>query len=405
MATVLVVGSGGREHAIAEAFARSPAVERVIVAPGNGGWHDTADVAVDDVDGLLAIGADLTFVGPEAPLAAGIVDRFRAEGRAIFGPTAAAARIEASKAFAKDFMERHGIPTAKSARFDDLDEAEAWLEANWGPLVLKASGLAAGKGVLLPDGLPEARIGLRELMSGRFGDAGSTVVIEERLEGPEVSLLAFCDGKTAAPMPAARDHKRIFEGDRGPNTGGMGAVAPVEVDGFEALVRDVLQAAVDGMAADGEPYVGVLFAGLMLTPDGPRVLEYNCRFGDPETQVLLPLLESDLYEVVTACLEGRLEAVHFRDAHAATVVLASEGYPGTYPKGRAITGLERVQDATVFHAGTRRAERGWVTSGGRVLAVTGVGESRREALARAYAGADTIHFEGRQLRRDIGASS
>ena len=418
MKTVLVIGGGGREHALAVAFARSERVERVLVAPGNGGTAadptgkvQNRPVGAEDVEGLLALAVsedvDLTFVGPEVPLALGIADRFAEAGRRLVGPSAAAARIEASKAFAKDFMARHGLPCAKSQTFDDLGAAKRYVEATWGPLVLKASGLAAGKGVLLPDTLDEALAGLESL---RAGEAGAEVVIEERLTGEEVSLLGFCDGKTARAMPPGRDHKRVGEGDVGPNTGGMGAFAPtraLSAEALEELEQTVLQAAVAGMAEDGSPYVGVLYAGLMLTPDGPKLLEYNCRFGDPETQVLLPLLETDLLDVAEAMVDGTLADLDLRwtDGAAATVILASEGYPGSYPKGRVIDGTEEagsLDGVTVYHAGTRRTEEALVTSGGRVLAVTGVGEDLDTALLRAYAGVERIHFEGRQLRRDIG---
>lgn len=415
MTSVLVVGSGGREHAIAMAFLRSPRVDRVLVAPGNGGTDgdprmQNCPVQADDLEGLVALAqtVDLTFVGPEVPLAAGLVDRLHEAGRAVFGPTAAAARLEASKAFAKDFMVRHGIPTAGSATFTERAPALAYLREHWGPLVLKASGLAAGKGVLLPATLEEAEGGLTELMDGY----GAEVVIEELLVGEEVSLLAFCDGVTARVMPPCRDHKRIFEGDRGPNTGGMGAFAPtpaLSAAQVSELERTVLQRTVDGMAADGKPYVGVLYAGLMLTEQGPKVLEFNCRFGDPETQVLLPLLSTDLLAVVEAALEQRLDQLPllWLPGAAATVVLASAGYPNSGPRGVPIEGIEQaleLPDVAVFHAGTAATSAGWVTSGGRVLCVTGRGATLTAALERAYAGAACIHFEGVQLRRDIGAS-
>lgn len=418
MKTVLVVGGGGREHALAAAFARSPRVARVLVAPGNAGTAtdrsgkvENRPVKADDLDGLLALAAaeavDLTFVGPEVPLALGIADRFVEAGLRLCGPTSAAARIEASKAFAKDFMVRHGLPCAQSETFDDLEAASRYVEASWGPLVLKASGLAAGKGVLLPETLDEALEGLKTLMAG---EAGAEVVVEERLTGEEVSLLGFCDGTTARAMPPGRDHKRIGEGDVGPNTGGMGAFAPTRAlagEALETVAAQVLQGAVDGMRADGTPYVGVLYAGLMLTPDGPKLLEYNCRFGDPETQVLLPLLETDLLDVAEAMVDGELAGLglSWSEGAAATVILASEGYPGSYPKGRPITGIDEantLEEVTVFHAGTTLADGGIVTSGGRVLAVTGTGPDLDTALERAYAGADRIQFEGRQLRRDIG---
>ena len=425
MTTILLLGSGGREHALSVALARAPRVDKVYVAPGNGGTAQAAGaigakivnvpIPVTDLDALFAFarerGVDLTFVGPEAPLAEGCVDRWRAAGLACYGPTRDAARLESSKAFSKAFMKRWDIPTAASAEFSDHDAARAYLDAHWGPLVIKASGLAAGKGVLLPETLEDAREGLRRIMvDGAFGTAGDEVVIEERLVGEEVSLLAFCDGVTAKAMPSARDHKRVFEGDRGPNTGGMGAYAPSPaldaetVKGFEATV---LQRTVDGMAAEGTPYQGILYAGLMLTADGPRVLEFNCRFGDPETQVILPLLHTNLVDIVDACLAGELatQTVNWRAGAAATVVMASGGYPGPYDKGEPITGVEAadaLDGVWVYHAGTRRTDAGLVTNGGRVLAVTGVGDDLAGALERAYAGAALIEFEGAHLRRDVG---
>ena len=425
MSTILLLGSGGREHALAIALARSPRVERIFVAPGNGGTAHAlgelgakianVDIPVTDLDGLFAFARDeavsLTFVGPEAPLAAGCVDRWQAAGMAIFGPTRAAAQLETSKAFSKAFMKRWDIPTAASAEFTNYDEARAYLDTHWGPLVIKASGLAAGKGVLLPETLEEAHAGLRQIMvDAAFGAAGNEVVIEERLVGEEVSLLAFCDGVTARAMPSARDHKRVFEGDKGPNTGGMGAYAPspaLDADAAKTFEASVLQRTVEGMAAEGNPYTGILYAGLMLTPDGPRVLEFNCRFGDPETQVILPLLQTDLLDVVEHCLETRLSdaSIRWHSGAAATVVMASGGYPGPYEKGEVIAGVEQanaLEGVVVYHAGTRRTESALVTSGGRVLAVTGVGDDLTHALSRAYSGADLITFSGAHLRKDVG---
>ncbi len=425
MTTILLLGSGGREHALALALARSPRVSRVYVAPGNGGTAHAAGavgakitnvgIPVTDLDALFAFtreeSVDLTFVGPEAPLAAGCVDRWRDAGMAIFGPTRRAAQLETSKAFSKAFMKRWDIPTAASAEFTDFEAARAYLDTHWGPLVIKASGLAAGKGVLLPETLEEAQAGLRTIMvDGAFGDAGNEVVIEERLVGEEVSLLAFCDGVTAKAMPSARDHKRVFEGDQGPNTGGMGAYAPspaLDADTAAAFETSVLQRTVEGMAAEGNPYQGILYAGLMLTPDGPRVLEFNCRFGDPETQVILPLLQTDLLDVIESCLAQRLsgDEIQWHPGAAATVVMASGGYPGPYRKGETITGVDdadALDGVAVYHAGTRRAEDSLVTNGGRVLAVTGVGDDLTGALRRAYAGAALIAFEGAHLRRDVG---
>ncbi len=415
---VLVIGSGGREHALAWKLAQSPQAAHVFVSPGNGGTADDAaghiqNRALDLADPAALRPYRLVVVGPEAPLAAGIVDRLQAAGVRCFGPTRAAARLEWSKAFAKEFMARHGIPTGQAAIFSSYESALAHLRRVDYPVVIKASGLAAGKGVIVPETPAEAEAALHRIMVERqFGAAGDEVLIEERLSGPEVSLLAFCDGHTVVAMPPAQDHKRVFDGDRGPNTGGMGAYAPAPIAPaglVRELVATILQPVVAGMAAEGSPYVGVLYAGLMLTAAGPRVLEFNCRFGDPETQAILPLLESDLLEVAEACVAGELHrvAVRWRDAAAATVVAASEGYPGDYPRGRPIAGIEAaaaLPGVVVFHAGTRRLADGrLVTDGGRVLAVTGVGADLRPALDRAYVGIRCIHFDGMHYRRDIGA--
>ncbi|MBI5957225.1 MAG: phosphoribosylamine--glycine ligase [Chloroflexi bacterium] len=428
---VLVIGSGGREHALAWTLARSPRVERVYVAPGNGGTEWAANpgaqglqpraacenvpLAVDDFAGLLAFARhfyiDLTVVGPEIPLAAGIVDAFQAAGLAIWGPSQAAAQLEGSKSFAKDFMRRQELPTADYGVFEDYETACRFVENFGAAVVVKADGLTAGKGVIVCDSVDEAKKALHQMLIERiFGDAGRRVVIEARLSGCEVSVLAFSDGKTVIPMPAARDHKRIYDGDAGPNTGGMGAYTPTpDVD--PALIaevqRTILQPAVDGMAAEGMPYIGVLYAGLMLTEIGPQLLEFNCRFGDPETQVILPLLETDFYTICEACLSGTLDqmAVHWRSEACATVVLASPGYPRSYPTGLAIRGLECCADLTdliVFSAGTTRQGSDLFTAGGRVMAVTAVGADLSAALRQAYAGVEKVVFDGMHYRRDIG---
>ncbi len=418
---ILVVGSGGREQALAWKLLQSPRVERLLVAPGNGGTAAlgaraaNAGVSADDIDGLIALARtesiDLVVVGPEVALSLGLVDRLRDAGIRAFGPTKAAAQIEASKVFAKDFMQRHGIPTARYAAFCDADAALAHVCRVDYPVVIKASGLAAGKGVLIPADLAEAEAGVRAVMVERaFGAAGDALVIEERLSGPEVSLLAFSDGRSVAVMPPAQDHKRVFDGDRGPNTGGMGAFAPSPVASPSLVAeatRSVLQPAIDGLRAEGMPFVGVLYAGLMLTRDGPKVLEFNCRFGDPETQAILLLLESDLLDVVEACLDGRLAAqpLRWRRGAAATVVLASGGYPGHYERGHVISGLDdaqAVEDVVVFHAGTARRGAEVVTNGGRVLNVSAYGPTLPDALQRAYAAAERIHFAQMHYRRDIG---
>ena len=428
---VLVVGAGGREHALAWALSRSPQVAQVFVAPGNAGteWaaHQTPHglqphaaacniaIAADDFPALIAFAQEndvtLTVVGPEVPLAAGIVDAFQDAGLAIFGPSQAAAQLEASKAFAKDFMRENNIPTGDYGAFSDYNEARAYLDNFDGPVVVKADGLAAGKGVLICNTINEAEAALKQVMQDRaFGSAGETVVIEERLTGPEISVLAFADGKTVAPMVVARDHKRALDGDQGLNTGGMGAFAPtpdVPQHLIDNIVRDVIQPTIDGMAARGTPYVGILYAGLMLTPNDPKVLEFNCRFGDPETQVILPLLKTDLYQVFMTCIEGRLDTidVRWRGESCATVVLAAPGYPESYPKGLPITGLESLtstDDIIAFHAGTILKDGQCVTSGGRVIAITALGADLPQALERAYRGVEMLHFDGMHYRCDIG---
>lgn len=421
---ILVIGRGGREHTLAWKLAQSPRAARVWVAPGNGGTDLSGPIAnvslaEDDVAGLIQFARrediGLMVVGPEAPLAAGIVDAFQTAGLPCFGPSQAAAQLEASKAFAKAFMVRHGIPTGRYAAFSDYQAALGHLRQVDYPVVIKASGLAAGKGVIVPASLAEAETALRQMMAEHiFGAAGDEVVIEERLTGPEASVLAFCDGHSVAPMPAAQDHKRVFDGDAGPNTGGMGAYAPTPLVTpalLEELLRTVFQPVLAGLRAEGKPYVGVLYAGLMLTEAGPRVLEFNCRFGDPETQVILPLLASDLVTIFQACLNGTLGQmqIQWRAGAAATVVAASEGYPEDYPKGREITGVAEagaLPQVLVFQAGTRRTGEGrLVTDGGRVLAVTGLGDTLPLAIERAYARMERIHFQGMHYRRDIGAKA
>jgi len=413
---VLVVGQGGREHALCWALAQSPHVERVYCAPGNGGIAEVATcVPIKETD-LAALarfaqdeGIGLTVVGPEAPLAAGIVDFFRARGLPIFGPTRAAAQVESSKAFAKRIMQQHGIPTADYAVFDDYGAALAYVREKGAPIVVKADGLAAGKGVTVARTVAEAQEALRRAMrEGAFGAAGSRVVIEECLEGEELSLMAFVDGETVRPMVPAQDHKPVFDGDRGPNTGGMGAYSPVpQMDPavIAAAEARILRPMAAALAREGCPFTGVLYAGLMVTADGPKVIEFNARFGDPETQVVLPRLKTDLLEVLLAVVEERLEevALEWRDEAALCVVLASGGYPHGYEVGKAISGLERVDpDVLVFHAGTKRDGEALVTSGGRVLGVTALGATLAEAQQKAYANAARIRFEGMHYRTDIG---
>uniref|UniRef100_A0A7S4DSF4 phosphoribosylamine--glycine ligase n=2 Tax=Lotharella globosa TaxID=91324 RepID=A0A7S4DSF4_9EUKA len=416
LATVLLIGSGGREHTMAWKLSQSPKVGKVLVAPGNGGTLggklEKIKLDVNDhkavLDACKKHGVSLVAVGPEAPLAVGIADFLTKGGVGVFGPQKNAAEIEASKAFSKDFMARHNIPTAEYKNFTDYKEAQAYLKAIKHKVVIKASGLAAGKGVVLPETTEEALENLESIMVNKeFGDAGAEVVIEELLGGPEASCLAFTDGTTVIIMPAAQDHKRIFEGDKGPNTGGMGAYSPAPVltpELREFVLKNVLQKAVDGLRKEGRRFVGVLYAGMMIDPKkGPQTLEFNCRFGDPETQVLLPLLDTDLYEVMKACVDGTLDKldVKFKNKHAATIVAASGGYPKKYVKGKVITGTEDVKNAVVFHAGTKVEDGNLKTNGGRVLAVTGLGNSLREALGNAYSGIDKISFEGMQYRRDI----
>jgi phosphoribosylamine--glycine ligase len=416
---VLLVGSGGREHALAWKLSQSPELERLFVAPGNGGTArvpkaENVAIGAADLQALrafaLAERIDLTVVGPEEPLVLGIVDEFQGAGLRVFGPTRAAAQLEGSKAFAKAFMQEAGIPAAASESFDNYRDAIKHVMLAKELPVIKVSGLAAGKGVFVPTCFNDAETALHIIfVEQRFG-AGQSVVIEERLEGPELSVLAFCDGESYRLMPAAQDHKRLRDGDEGPNTGGMGAFAPSPLTTPELLAEieeRVIRPTLERMAARGTPYVGVLYAGLMLTTQGPKVLEFNCRFGDPETQVIMPLLESDLLEVMLACVEGRLGEQHlrWRDGAAATVVMAAGGYPELYEKGYRIEGLDEaaeVPGVIPFQAGTALADNSVVTAGGRVLSVTGIADVLPEAIEHAYAGVEQIHFEGAFYRRDIG---
>lgn len=411
---VLVIGGGGREHAIAWALKRSPRLGALYVAPGNAGTAEIAqNVNLDTVAETLRFAADkdihLVVIGPEAPLVAGWADELRAGGVAVFGPSGAAAQLEASKAFSKAFMLEHNIPTADSRTFTDYDAALAYLESVDHAVVVKADGLAAGKGVIVCDDVATARDALKSIMQdAAFGAAGDTVIIEERLIGREVSILAFCDGQNVALMPSMRDHKRVFDKNQGLNTGGMGAFGPVHDVSAEdvAYFRDaIIESAVAGMAARGTPYVGVLYAGLMLTRAGVRTLEFNCRFGDPETQAILPLLDSDLLTIMQDCAAGSLNPadVRWKSGFCATVVAASGGYPGDYQTGLPISGLDTVRDSLIFHAGVRRLESGdYVTAGGRVLAVSAVGDTLQTTLYTAYSDIARIRFDKMHYRTDIG---
>jgi phosphoribosylamine--glycine ligase len=394
-------------------------VTSILCAPGNAGAAELATnhpVAATDLPALVALarkeGVDLTVVGPDDPLAAGIVDLFRREGLRVFGPPATAARLEASKSFAKEFMVRHGIPTASSHTFTDSSAALAHCAAASYPLVVKADGLALGKGVVIAPTRAEAEAAIREIMVEKvFGEAGDTVVIEEFLTGPECSIHALVDGKGYVLFPDARDHKRALDGDQGLNTGGMGTISPSRV--VDAAMRDrvraeILDPFVKGVAADALPFSGMLFPGLMMTPDGPKVLEFNCRFGDPETQSLMRRLKSDLLDLIEATIDGTLAAAapEWDDRAAVCIVLASGGYPGPVEKGKVITGIAEASadpDVVVFHAGTALKDGAVVTNGGRVLGVTALGATLAEARAKAYAASDKISFEGKQFRRDIGA--
>ncbi|MEG1434261.1 MAG: phosphoribosylamine--glycine ligase [Gordonibacter sp.] len=416
---ILVLGGGGREHAITWALAKSPRTDKLYVAPGNGGTagiaENVAHLKVDDGQAVLAFARDhnidLVVIGPEAPLVAGVADVLRAAGIPAFGPDAEGAQLEGSKTFSKRFMDDHGIPTARYDSFTALEPALAYLRELGAPIVVKADGLAAGKGVIVAETEADAEAAVHSCFDGAFGDAGSTVLIEEFLTGPECSLLAFVSGGKAHCMATAQDHKRAFDGDRGPNTGGMGVYSPVpivEPDELASMYEIMEKAATATAEVFEHDYRGVLYGGFMLTPVGPKMLEFNARFGDPETQVVLPRLETDLVDIALAVAEGRPDDINLRwsEQWAVSVVLASDGYPGPYEKGKVILGIEeaeQLEGVTVFHAGTTtNYDDELVTAGGRVLNVTALGDSFEEARERAYEACDLINFEGKQYRTDIG---
>ncbi|NQV57011.1 MAG: phosphoribosylamine--glycine ligase [Rhodospirillales bacterium] len=415
---ILVIGGGGREHALCWALAKSPAAEKIYCAPGNAGISEVAEcvpIGAEDIENIVRFASDnqidLAVVGPEAPLVAGMADQLRAAGISTFGPNADAAILEGSKAFMKDLFAKYNIPTAAYGRFTDYDAAVAYVREQGAPIVVKASGLAAGKGVIIADTEEGAINALSSIMQDNaFGEAGDEVVIEEFLTGEEASFFALVDGKTALPLVSAQDHKAAFDGDTGPNTGGMGAYspAPIVTPEIEAFIMEkIIQPTIDGMAAEGRPFTGVLFAGLMISKGKTKVLEFNVRFGDPECQVLMARLESDLAEVLSAAAEGRLDQIKLRwqEGSALTVVMAANGYPGSYQKGTLIEGLDAagsMDGVTVFHAGTK-IENGNVTAnGGRVLGVTAVAPTTKEAQAKAYEGVDKINWPDGFCRRDIG---
>ena len=410
---ILVIGSGGREHALYWKLMESPQTEKIYVLPGNPGMGETTNISVTDNAAILRFAKekkiDLVVVGPEIPLINGLVDELEAAGIRTFGPRAKAAEIEGSKAFAKNLMKKYGIPTARYEVFTEAESARAYIRKEGAPIVVKADGLAAGKGVIVAETIQEALDAIDAIMENNsFGDAGTRIVIEEFMEGEEASLLAFTDGKVIRPMISAQDHKRAYDGDKGPNTGGMGTYAPAPVmtaKMTERAVEEILKPTIAAMAKEGRPYHGCLYLGLMATSEGPKVVEFNARFGDPETQVVLPLLDGDLVQIMCACTDGTLSDVpiHWKDRAAVCVVLAAGGYPASYEKGHEIHGIRDAEDtgALVFHAGTAKRDGKIVTNGGRVLSVVGIGEDIASAVKNSYAAVEKISFKDAYYRKDI----
>jgi len=416
---ILVIGGGGREHAIVKAIAKSPRADKIWCAPGNGGISDTAEcvnIAATDIDGMLAFAkanpVDFVMVAPDDPLALGMVDAFEAAGYRVFGPRKNAAIIESSKVFSKNLMKKYGIPTAKYETFTDMDSALAYIRAEGAPIVVKADGLALGKGVVVAQSVEEAEEAVKRIMGDKFfGDAGNALVIEECMTGNEVTVLAFTDGKAIVPMLPSRDHKRAFDGDKGPNTGGMGAFCPVPdftPELMERCKREIFRPTIDAMAKEGRPFKGVIYFGLMLTPQGPKVVEYNARFGDPEAQPILSMLETDILDIFEAVCDEKLDEldIRWKKGAACCVVIASGGYPTAYQKGYEIAGLEDVPaDITVYHAGTAKKDGKYYTNGGRVLGVTATAEDITAAIKHAYEGVKKISFKDMHFRTDIGKTA
>ena len=418
---VLIIGGGGREHALVWKISQSPEIEKLYIAPGNAGTAqlgENVDIKATDIDGLVSFvvdnDIDFTVVGQDDPLALGIVDRLQEQGKRVFGPTQAAAQIEASKAFSKDLMAKNNVPTASFQVFTSYDDAAAYLETQSLPIVVKVSGLALGKGVFICETKDEAQKALQDiLVDKKFGDSGNEVVIEEFMTGPEVSMHVFTDGTTSRLFPTSQDHKAIYEGNKGPNTGGMGTIAPlpwVKNEDIERIKKEVVDRAVQGLREADAAFSGLLYPGIMMTENGPKTLEFNARFGDPETQSYMRLLDGDLLTILEACADGNLAdvEVNWKDSYAATIILASGGYPESYEKGFEITGIDDAEQddrVVVFHAGTKMDGEKLVTNGGRVLGVSATGETIQDALDTAYAAAEKIHFEGKYYRKDIGQDS